>query len=139
MIDLSVSYLFSDLSRLVKPFIEVGAQFNYVRVKKFDAILLDSHNTPALTLTLLDPYGGESYVPGVDMQTYNVIYGGPGYGISFSAGLKLVINRYVSIDPTFYGCFSHLHIKPYGQSVMTFNYGAMLRVVVNDFFMHKNM
>ena len=139
MIDLSVSYLFSDVHRMIKPFVEVGAQFNYVRVKTFDALLLDTHNNPAWSQTLLDPYGGESYVPGVDMQTYDVIYGGPGYGFSFAAGLKLVINRYVSLDPTFYGCMSHLHIKPYGNSVMTFNYGLMLRVVVNDFFLHNNM
>ena len=138
MIDLSASYLFSDVHRMIKPFIEVGAQFNYVRVKKFDALLLDEHNNPALSLTLLDPYGGENYVPGVDMQTYDVIYGGPGFGGSFSAGLKIVVNKYVSIDPTFYGCFSQLHIKPYGERVMSFNYGAMVRVVVNDFFIQNN-
>ena len=139
MIDLSASYLFSDVHRMLKPFFEVGAQFNYVRVKKFDAVLLDEHNNPALTMTLLDPYGGENYVPGVDMQTYDIIYGGPGFGGSFAAGLKIVVNKYVSLDPTFYGCFSQLHIKPYGERVMTFNYGVMLRVVVNDFFIHNNM
>ena len=138
MVDLSVSYLFSDMHRMLKPFIEVGAQFNYVKVKKFDALLLDSKNNPTLTLTLLDPYGGANYVPGVDMQTYNVIYGGPGFGGSFAAGLKIVVNKFVSIDPTFYGCFSHLHIKPYGEKVTTFNYGVMLRVVVNDFFIQNN-
>lgn len=139
MIDLSASYLFSDVSRLVKPFLEVGAQFNYVRVKKFDAVLLDDRNNPVYTQTLLDIYGGANYVPGVDMQTYDVIYGGPGFGGSFSAGLKIVVNKFVSLDPTFYGCFSYLHLRPYGEKVTTFNYGVMLRVVVNDFFMHNNM
>ncbi len=137
MIDLSMSYLFSGVHRIVKPFIEVGAQFNYVKVKKFDAVLLDERNNPQLTLTLLDPYGGENYVPGVDMQTYDPIYGGPGYGASFAAGLKIVINPYVSLDPTFYGCMSQLHLYPYGEKTMTFNYGVMLRVVVNDFFFHN--
>lgn len=139
MIDLSISYLFSGVSRIIKPFIEVGAQFNYVRVKKFEALLLDSRNNPVWSQTLLDPYGGANYVPGVDMQTFDVIYGGPGFGGSFAAGLKIVVNRYVSLDPTFYGCFSHLYIKPYGEKVTTFNYGVMLRVVVNDFFLHNNM
>jgi hypothetical protein len=73
------------------------------------------------------------------MQTYDVIYGGPGYGFSFATGIKLVVNKFVSIDPTFYGCFSQLHLKPYGERVMTFNYGVMVRVVVNDFFLHNNM
>ena len=134
MIDLSVSYLFSGAHRIVKPFVELGAQFNYVRVKKFDAVLLDEHNNPKLTLTLLDPYGGASYVPGANMQTYDVIYGGPGFGATFAAGLKLVVNKFVSLDPTFYGCMSRLHLKPYGEGAMTFNYGVMLRVVMNDFF-----
>lgn len=134
MIDLSASYLFSGVHRIVKPFIEFGAQFNYVKVKKFDAVLLDKHNNPKLTLTLLDPYNGASYVPGVDMQTYDIIYGGPGFGASFSAGLKIVLNKSVSLDPTFYGCFSRLHLEPYGNKVMTFNYGVMLRVVMNDYF-----
>lgn len=139
MIDLSISYLFSGVSRIIKPFIEVGAQFNYVRVKKFEALLLDSRNNPVWSQTLLDPYGGANYVPGVDMQTFDVIYGGPGFGGSFAAGLKIVVNRYVSLDPTFYGCFSRLHLWPYGEKVTTFNYGVMLRVVVNDFFLHNNM
>lgn len=134
MIDFSASYLFSGVHKMIKPFIEVGAQFNYVKVKKFDAMLLDDKNNPAYTLSLLDPYNGAPYVPGVDMQTYDVIYGGPGFGFSFSAGLKFVVNKFVSIDPTFYGCMSQLHLAPYGGKVMSFSYAAMVRVVMNDFF-----
>lgn len=135
LIDLSVSYLFSGVHKIVKPFIEVGAQFNYLKVKKFDAVLLDpKNNTPVYTLSLLDPYNGASYVPGVDMQTYDVIYGGPGFGVSFSTGLKIVVNKFVSIDPTFYGCYSRLGLAVYGDKVMSFSYGAMIRVVMNDFF-----
>ena len=134
MIDLSVSYLFSGVHPIVKPFVEVGAQFNYAKVKKFDAILLDKRNNPVYTQTLMDIYNGGNYVPGVDMQTYDVIYGGPGFGASFSAGLKIVVNKFVSIDPTFYFCASRLHLEPYGNKVMSLNYGAMVRGVMNDFF-----
>lgn len=135
MIDLSASYLFSGVHKIVKPFVELGAQFNYVKVKKFDAILLDKKNNPVYTQTLMDYYQGQNWAPG--MQAYDVIYGGPGFGVSFSAGLKLVVNKYVSIDPTFYFCMSRLHLEPYGSKVMSYNYGAMLRVVMNDFFFHN--
>ena len=135
MIDLSMSYLFSGAHRIVKPFVEFGAQFNYARVKKFDAMLLDKNNMPQLTLTLFDIYGGANYVPG--MQTYDVIYGGAGFGFSFATGLKLVVNKYVSLDPTFYGCMSRLNLEVYGQKPFTFNYGVMLRVVMNDFFFYN--
>ncbi len=134
MIDLSASYLFSGAHKIVKPFVEFGVQFNYAKVKKFDAVILDSRNNPQLTLTLLDPYNGASYVPGVDMQTYNVIYGGPGYGFSFATGIKFVVNKFVSIDPTFYGCMSKINLNVYGNKLMSFNYGVMLRVVMSDFF-----
>lgn len=132
MIDLSASYLFSGVHRIVKPFVELGVQFNYVKVKKFDAVLLDKKNNPVYTQTLMDYYQGQNWAPG--MQAYDVIYGGPGFGASASVGLKLVINKFVSLDPTFYFCASRLHLEPYGNKVMSFNYGAMLRVVMNDFF-----
>ena len=135
MIDLSMSYLFSGAHRIVKPFVEFGAQFNYLRVKKFDAMLLDKNNNPQLTLTLMDIYGGSNYAPG--MQTYDVIYGGGGFGASFATGLKIVVNKYVSVDPTFYGCMSRLNLEVYGHKPWTFNYGVMLRVVMNDFFFHN--
>ncbi len=134
MIDLSLSYLFSQAHRFVKPFIEVGAQFNYQKLKQFDAILLDRNNNEALRLTLIDRYGGASYVPGVPQTEYDIIYGGPGFGVSFSAGIKFVVNKFVSIDPTFYGCFSQYNLKALGDRQMTFNYGAMVRIVMNDFF-----
>ena len=41
MIDLSASYLFSRVSPVVKPFVELGVQFNYAKVKSFEATLLD--------------------------------------------------------------------------------------------------
>ena len=45
-----------------------------------------------------------------------------------------MINKYVSLDPTFYGCMSRINLEVYGSKYMTFNYGVMLRVVMNDFF-----
>ena len=35
MIDLSASYLFSQVSPIVKPFVELGLQFNYAKAKSF--------------------------------------------------------------------------------------------------------
>jgi len=44
MIDLSASYLFSQVHKVVKPFVELGLQFNYAKAKSFDAVLLDKEN-----------------------------------------------------------------------------------------------
>ncbi len=133
MIDLSLSYLFSQTHRIVKPFIEVGAQFNYQKLKDFDMILLDNKKNEVLKLSLIDRYGA-SYIPGVQQYDNGYIFGGPGFGISFSAGIKFVVNKFVSIDPTFYGSYCNLNLKPLGERVFSFNYGAMVRIVMNDFF-----
>ena len=133
MIDLSLSYLFSQTHKIVKPFVEVGVQFNYQKLKSFDAILLDDKKNEVLKLSLIDRYGAP-YVPGVDQYDNGYIFGGPGVGFSFSAGLKFVVNKFVSIDPAFYGCYSYLNLKALGDRQFSFNYGAMVRVVMNDFF-----
>ncbi len=128
MIDLSVSYLISQLHPIAKPFVEVGAQFNFAKAKLMEAVMGEK------SWTLLDPYMGQNYVPGAQMNTYDIIYGGPGYGVSFAAGLKIVVSKSVSIDPTFYGCMASYGIKPLQDRAFNFNYGVVVRLVMNDFF-----
>lgn len=131
MIDLSASYLISQLNPIAKPFIEVGAQFNFCKAKLFKALIGERE------WTLLDPYNGQSYVPGAQMNTYDVIYGGAGYGLSFAAGLKIVVSKSVSIDPAFYGCMAAYGIKPLQERVFNFNYGVIIRLVMNDYFFKR--
>ena len=100
-IDLMASYLFSKVDDVVKPFLELGIQFNYAKAKSFQAVLLDPEGKNVGTeYNLLDPYNGEGYYPGA--QSYDIIYGGPGFGFSGAAGLKIAISKSVSLDPTFY-------------------------------------
>lgn len=138
MFDLSVSYLFSRAHRTVKPFVEAGVQFNYAKVKSFDAVLLDQNSKGVgNSYTLLDPYNGQGYYPGA--QTYdNIVFGGPGYGFSAAAGLKLVCIKSVSLDPTFYAAFARTGIyegkNKGGENKFAFSYGIMLRVVMSDYF-----
>jgi len=137
MIDLSASYLFSQVSPVVKPFVELGVQFNYAKVKSLDAALLDKDgHAVGSTYSLLNIYDNQGYYPGA--QTYDYIFGGPGFGFSGAAGLKIVCGKYVSIDPTFYCYFGRLGVyqgkNVTGENKFTFNYGAQIRIVMNDFF-----
>ncbi len=146
MIDLSISYLFSSVHPIAKPFIELGAQFNYAKVKSFRAVLLDQDNRPVGSeYDLLDYYNGDGYYPGA--QSYDIIFGGPGFGFSGAAGLKIVVNKNVSLDPTFYCTVGRTAIYQMKNSPLpeydsgnqfTFNYGVMVRIVMNDFFISKN-
>ena len=116
---------------VAKPFVEVGAQFNFCKAKLLDAIIGERK------WTMLDPYMGQSYVPGAQMNTYDIVYGGPGYGLSFAAGLKIVVAKSVSIDPTFYGCMASYGIKPLQERSFNFNYGVIVRIVINDYFLGR--
>ena len=137
MIDLSASYLFSSIHPVAKPFVELGIQFNYAKVKSFEAALLDKNGKMVgSTYSLLNIYDNQGYYPGA--QTYDYIFGGPGFGFSGAAGLKIVCGKYVSIDPTFYCYMGRLGVyqgkNVTGENKFTFNYGAQIRIVMNDFF-----
>ncbi|MEG1556553.1 MAG: hypothetical protein RR356_07515 [Bacteroidales bacterium] len=121
--DLSVCYLFHP-HYIVKPFLELGLQFNYVDVQSFYALIEDKE------FNLLDPYGGENYVPGTQMTIYNTKFGGPGFGLSLCAGLKIAFSKYVSIDPTFYFSASSFGLSGYKK--MACNYAAVIRIVMSD-------
>ncbi len=146
MFDLSLSYLFSRVHPNVKPFFELGVQFNYAKVKSFNAMLLDQNNDAVGTeRTLLDYYNGEGYYPGA--QSYDLTFGGPGFGFSGALGVKIAINNSISIDPTFYCCASRTGIYQMMNSPVegydsgnkfALNYGIILRVFMNDFLLSKN-
>ncbi len=146
MFDLSISYLFSRVSPIVKPFIELGVQFNYAKVKSFEAMLLDQDGHPVGNeRSLLNIYDNQGFYPGA--QTYDFIFGGPGIGFSGAAGLKIAVNHFISLDPTFYcymgrtGIYQMMNspVEGFDQgNQFTFNYGVLLRVVMNDFFVSKN-
>ena len=137
MFDLSVSYVFN-LRSIARPFIEFGIQGNYAKAKMFDAVVGDKN------FTMLDPYMGGNYYPGA--QAYDVTYGGWGFGFSGSAGLKIVVAKGVSLDPTFYFALQRLAIyqtkngpEEYRMgNRFTPNYGVLLRVTMNDFFFSRN-
>lgn len=126
--DLTGSYTFH-ANKIVKPFIEFGAQFNFVRVKSFDAVI---ENRP---YNLLDVYGGSTYVAGAGMQELDTRYGGPGWGIVADAGIKFAFSKSVSVDPCFYVSFGKVGLEGYKD--FHFNYGAYIRIVMSDAMFNK--
>lgn len=121
--DLTGSYTFH-VNKVVKPFIELGAQFNFVRVKSFDAIIENK------TYNLLNVYGGSTYIAGAGMQELDTKYGGPGFGFMGAAGIKFAFNKWISVDPCFYVSFGKVGLNDYKD--FHFNYGAYVRLVMSD-------
>ncbi|MCQ2286411.1 MAG: hypothetical protein MJZ76_06015 [Bacteroidales bacterium] len=122
-IDLICTYTFDSEGR-VRPFFDFGAQFNFVRVKKFQAQI------EGRDFSLIDIYGGSSYVPGLDMQTYDVRLGGAGFGFSAALGLKLIFNNLVSLDPLVYCSYSRLGLEVAGSKSFSFSYGVAVRIIM---------
>lgn len=126
--DLNAIYLF-ETKGIVKPFIEIGGQFNFIRVKSFDAYIEGEK------FSLLDIYGGSTYVANTSMQTFDTKFGGPGFGVSSAFGIKLAFNPILSLDPTCYVTAAKYGLTGYND--FTFNYGFMIRIVMNDSFFAK--
>ncbi len=126
--DLTGSYTFQ-ANKIVKPFIEFGAQFNFVRVKSFDAVI------EGREFNLLDVYGGSTYVAGAGMQELDTRYGGPGWGVLADVGVKLAFSKSVSVDPCFYVSFGKVGLNGYKD--YHFNYGVYIRLVLSDAMFQK--
>lgn len=132
LIDLSVCYHFTTKS-IVKPFIEAGVQFNFVRVKSMDAVFYDANKNKLKSYSFINNL--QNYVPGVQSDGSIVKYGGPGFGFSAAAGLKLAFNKYVSLDPCFYFNAGKFGLEGYKD--FSYNFGVLVRIVMNDSMFSK--
>ena len=137
-IDISVGYIFQKHS-IVKPFIAVGGLFTYIDIKSFSVFIESTKPTFDLISIAKNP----DYVPGVPTNPGNnyKFWRGPGYGCSFTVGLKLVAHRMVSLDPVF-----QLSLASFGNSAiltgfntkLCLNYMVGVRLVMNDAIFTRN-
>lgn len=132
LFDLSACYLFSTKS-IVKPFIEAGVQFNFVRVKSMDAVFHDEKKNPILTKSFINDK--QDHTPGMQSDGTIVKYGGPGFGFSASVGIKLAFNKLVSIDPCFYFNAGKFGLEGYKD--FSYNFGVSVRIIMNDSMFSK--
>ena len=125
-IDILFSKYFKTNSRTVVPFFEGGININsaYVREHK---IQIEN-----LTYSLVDVYLNGGYVPGMPQNVYNVQQGGIGWGVSAAAGLKLIFNESVSIDPGFRFYYQKVKLERYEQFKPSF--ALFVRLSLSGFF-----
>lgn len=132
LIDLSVCYHFTTRS-IVKPFLEAGVQFNFVRVKSMEAVFYDKNNNKIKSYSFINDR--QNYIPGVQSDGTIVKYGGPGFGFSAAAGLKLAFNKFVSLDPCFYFNAGKFGLEGYKD--FSYNFGVLVRIIMNDSMFSK--
>lgn len=108
----------------------MGLQFNYIKVRSFEAIIEDRPFN--LLYSVSTPY-----VPGQQTTPNYRNWAAPGYGLSFSGGIKIIFNQIFSLDPVAYFSISSMghsdNLIGYDQG-FTFNYGIMIRLVMSDLY-----
>ena len=135
-IDFSVGYIFQK-HPIAKPFVALGVQFTYIRIKDFKAVIEGE------VYDLMDAARYPNYIPGVQEMPKYIDWAGAGYGFLFTAGLKIAFHPAVSLDPIF-----QLSVASFGNSQANLpgfytklccNYVAGIRLVLNDaLFMRKD-
>jgi opacity protein-like surface antigen len=132
-IDLSVGYIFHN-NPVAKPFFSIGAQFNYINIKSFLAII------EGIPFDLMEAARYPNWISGYDDMPNYRVWAGAGYGFSFTAGLKLAVNQSVSLDPVFQlsvGSFGHSKNLPDFNTNLSFNCMVGVRIVINDMMFFK--
>jgi hypothetical protein len=137
-IDFSVGYILQK-HHIVKPFISIGGMFTYINIKSFNVFIESEKPTFDLMAIAKNPY----YTPGIPSSPGNeyIVWKGPGYGCSLTVGLKLAVNRMISLDPVFQlsvASFGNSQNLPGFYTKMCFNYMAGIRLVMNDAVFTRN-
>jgi len=125
-IDLLFSKYFKTNSKMIVPFFEGGLNINSSLVKEHK-IQIEN-----LTYSLVNVYLNGGYIPGSGQNTYKVQQGGIGWGVSAAAGVKLVFNESVSIDPGFRVYYQKVKLEGYEQFKPSF--ALFIRLSLSDFF-----
>jgi len=126
-IDLGYSHEFRLSTEMYRPFIDIGFTLTNTRVKSHKIRIEERE------YSLVNVYGSNSYVPNTDLQTFQVIQGGVGYGGFLNLGLKLFVNNYFSLDPVIHFYLNTVNLDGYNhiRPHMYFN----VRLAVNNLFL----
>jgi hypothetical protein len=123
-LEMNASYLFETIYPYIFPFLELGVHLNNVKVLKSELIVEER------AFSMIDVYGGMSYVPGIDHTVINPYLGGIGYGFMGGLGVRIAFNKWAAIEPVFQVSTEKLNLSSYGKMRPNFNF--LIRLVVGD-------
>ncbi len=126
-IDLGYSQEFALRSPMYRPFIDAGITFTNTRVRSHKIRIEEKQ------YSLINVYGSQNYVPNTDLQTFEVIQGGVGFGGFFNLGMKFYVNEYFSLDPVVHLYVNTINLEGYNhlRPHLFFN----IRLMVNNLFL----
>jgi hypothetical protein len=127
--DVGYSQEFSLPSPMFRPYFDGGFTLTNTKVKSHKVRI------EGREFSLINIYGNQPYIPNSNMQTFDVEQGGLGYGVSFTGGIKLYVNNYVSLDPSIQLTMASVNLTGYNQirPHLFFN----IRLMINNLFLFQ--
>ena len=105
---------------------EGGLNFNSTSVKTSEIMI------GTLTYSLVNTLLNQSYVPNTQQSSYTVYQGGVGFGFFAGAGVSLIFNNNISLDPGFDIYYQKIGLDGYPDFKL--NYNIYVRFVMLNFF-----
>jgi hypothetical protein len=128
-IDLGYSHEFPLRSPMFRPYVDAGFTLTTTRVRSHKIRVEERE------YSLVNIYGNQNYVPNTDLQTFEIIQGGVGYGGFFNVGIKLFVNNYFSLDPTIHLYVNTINLDGYKH--LRPNFFFNFRLTVNNLFLYS--
>lgn len=127
--DVGYSQEFGLKSPMFRPYIDGGFTLINTKVRSHK-IRIEGRE-----YSLINIYGNQPYIPNSNLQTFDVDQGGIGYGVSFTGGIKLYVNNFISLDPSVQLSMCGINLTGYNQMKphLFFN----LRLMINNLFLFQ--
>jgi len=125
-LDLGAHCRFPVYKKKMNLFLQAGMNVNYLKVLK-SYINFNEHE-----YSIINIYGSQNYVPNSNLQEYQTIQGGFGYGLYASGGMGFTFSRQIGLEFGGYLNYSQVALEGYKQ--FSPSEGIYIRFVLNNLF-----
>jgi hypothetical protein len=122
--DLTVHYRFPVYKQKMNLFLEGGLNVNYVRVLKSFINIYDHE------YSIINIYGNQYYIPNANLQEYENLQGGVGYGLHAGGGVGFMFSRQVGME--FGGYMNYSQVALVGYGAFSPSGGIFIRFVLTN-------
>jgi hypothetical protein len=129
-IDFGVTWEFPGKVPQFVPSLDAGVTMTNVKVKEHKIYVEERE------YSMINIYGSQQYVPGVNLQVIPVEQGGIGFGAFAGVGGRYTINDYFSLDPSFQVYINTINLEPYNQLSPHFLFN--LSFTITNLLMYQN-
>ena len=105
-------------------FVQAGVNLNYTGVNQSSIFVAGKE------YSLINIYGSQNYVPGLQLQEYTVTQGGVGYGMMLAGGIGIPLVDMFGIEPGAFFNYNNVRLEGYNNFKPSF--GIYLRILFGN-------